>query len=316
MEKPLFELSFTGYGLLCMLAAGAGLAATLPGTLTRRDLGWAAWVRFAVCTVFFGLLCARLAYVVPDLIMGILSRNDVILEHNSIYLDAIGSALPALRFWEGGYALAGAIPGAILGAKLAEKWTGAPRGFFRDQLSLGLPVFLLVERIAGMETLYFMEALLALAVLAVMIVLHIRRRGRDTNGDLLRIFLVIFCLPFAWIESFRPLTGHMVIHFVNITQVAAALFGLIPAVRWSVELKRSRASARTKAVLLAGGWAAIAALIGTTVYCIFGMEKDWLDRTLAHVLIAVTLALTGAIALYIRHAGQGKGGAARGARED
>ena len=39
MEKPLFELSFTGYGLLCMLAAGAGLAATLPGTLTRRDLG-------------------------------------------------------------------------------------------------------------------------------------------------------------------------------------------------------------------------------------------------------------------------------------
>ena len=305
-------MSFTTYGLLCMAGVLAGLAITLPGTL-RRGRGRDAWVRFAFCTVLCGWVCARLAYVVPDLIMGILSKHDILMEHNSVYIDHIGSAVPALFFWEGGYALAGMIPGAILGAKIAEKWTGVPRGFFRDRLSLALPVFLAVERLAEGEALYRYEALLAIAVLCVMIVLHVRARERDTEDDLLRIFLVIFCLPFAWIESFRALTGHMVIHFVNVTQVAAALMGLVPAVRWSIRLKRGTMPRSRRLALLLGGWAVILAMVGLAVFCIFGMEKDWVARNLAYVLIAVSLAVIGAVSLAIRHFAFGKGNQAYGA---
>lgn len=305
-------MAFTAYGLICAAGVLAGLAAAIPDTL-RRGHGWDAWVRFAVLTALCGWVCARLAFIVPDLIMGVLSRHDIIMEHSSVFLDHIGSAVPALYFWEGGYALAGAIPGAILGAWIAEKRTGVRRGFFRDRLSLGLPLFIAAERLAEGEVLYRYEALLAAAVLAVMIVLHLRARDRNTDGDLLRIFLVIFCLPLAWIESFRPLTGHMVIHFVNVTQVAAAVTGLAPAVRWSVLLRRGRAKRGLKAGLLAGGWVFILAMVGLAVFCIFGMEKDWIGRGPAHALIAVSLSLIGAVSLVFRRFAAGKGNQTHGA---
>ena len=99
MDATLFRIPFTGYGL-CV--AGAALLALL--TSLRKGREWAAWVRFAVCVTLFGWLGARLGYVLPDLAMGWLNELGVIAEHNSVYLNAIGSAAPALYFWEGGYA--------------------------------------------------------------------------------------------------------------------------------------------------------------------------------------------------------------------
>lgn len=334
MDATLFQLSATGYGLACLAALLTGLGLSLPGTL-KQGLGWGGFVRFAVAVTLCTLVCARLMFVLPHLLMGVLSQADIIKEHNSVYLDAIGSAVPALYFWDGGYALAGAIPGAILGAKLSEKWTGAPKGFFRDLLAVALPAAILIERLAeigtdlgiGMETdspllngmgfaehpLWLYEALLALAVLVPMLVL--REMNRGTDGDLLRLFLVVFCLPLIAIEALRPLTGHMVIHFVNLTQVTAMVLVLCVLIRWSIRLKRNRQRPRgLVAGLLIGGWIGVVLCLGVAVYCIFGMEKDWVTRGTAYLLITLTMAAIGAYALTLRHFADPEGGHPRGAQ--
>lgn len=343
MTETLFRLSFSGYGLACALGAAVGLGVTLPRIL-RRGLGWAGFVRYAVCVLFFGWLCARLMYVIPDLAMGLLNENGIIKEHNSVYLNAIGSAVPALFFWEGGYALAGAIPGSVLGAWIAEKWTGSPKGFFRDQLGLALPVFILAERLAewgtGLGTgtevsarwliglgicpaeggtayhpLFLYEALLAFIVLHIMTVVYILSRSRECRGDLLRLFLVIFCLPLAALEAFRPLTGHLIIHFVNVTQVAAAVLALTVTVRWSLRLLRGRRAGKAlRIVLPAVGWPLVLAAVALAVYCIFGMEKEWVSRTLAYWLIAASMAVIGAVTLLIGYFSREKGTQADGAQ--
>ncbi len=334
MDATLFQLSATGYGLACLAALLHGLALTLPGTL-KQGLGWGGFVRFAVAVTLCTLLCARLAFVLPDLLMGLLSQADIIKEHNSIYMDAIGSAVPALYFWEGGYALAGAVPGAILGAKLAEKWTKSPAGFFRDQLAAALPAAILIERLAeggtglgaGMETaspllnrlgftehpLWLYEALLALAVLIVMLIL--RGLLQETEGDLLRLFLVIFCPLLIAIEALRPLTGHMVIHFVNLTQVTAMVLILSVLIRWSRRLRRNGHLKKGQAIgLLVGGWLGVIALLGLAVFCIFGMEKDWVSRGTAYLLITLCMVSIGGYAIMLRQFASSEGGQRRGAQ--
>ena len=339
MDQTLFQLSFTGYGLACMLAMAVGLGLCLIGP-RRQGPGWSGFVRFAVCVMFFTLLCARLMFVLPDLLMGLLSQADIIKEHNSIFLDAIGSAVPALFFWNGGYSLAGAIPGAILGAKLAEKWTRVPAGFWRDRLAIGLPAAILIERAAewgtglgtGMETtapwlnrlgftdhpLWLYEALLALVVLGVMIALTcLRRRLRIAPGDLLRLFLICFCLPLAAIEALRPLTGHMVIHFVNVTQVMAAVMAMCIWVRWWIRLLRNRSRPKSlKIPLLSAGAVLTLAALGAAVYCIFGMEKDWVSRGTAYLLIALCMAVIGCIALMLWGFSRREGADANGTQKD
>lgn len=344
LSEALFRLSFTGYGLACAFGAVMGLALSLPGTL-RMKRDWAGWVRFAVCVLFFGWLGARVMFAAPDLLMGFLNEQGLIQEHNSVYLNQIGSAVPALYFWEGGYSLVGAMLGAILGAKLAEKWTGEESGFWRDRLALVLPAFVLVERLAeqgsslgtGVEVsaqwlirtglcpeedgvffhpLYLYEALLAAVVLAVMAWLEIRRAGKAAGGDRLRFCLTIFCLPMIVIESLRPLTGHMILHFVNVTQVVLMILALSVVIRWSVRLGRNRRDVRHPALALAVCWVVVIAAIGAAVYCIFGMEKDWVSRGLAYGVIALAMAAMAAVAAVLYRLSGPKGGLPDGARED
>lgn len=325
MDGTLFRiggLPITSYGLLVALAALTALLLTL-----RRKREWAVWVRFAVCVLLGGWLGARLMYVLPDLLMGWLNELGVIAEHNSVYLNAIGSAEPALFFWEGGYSLAGLIPGAILGARIAEGWTHAEKGSLRDLLAPALPAFVLIERLAehggnlgvGVEVsagwliglgicpkadgayfhpLYLYEALLAAAVLIAMSVLSFTRGEKRPGGDLLRLCLVLLCLPMVALEAFRPLTGHMIIHFVNVTQVVMMLLALAVTVRWG-----ARALRRGSVLTVCAGWAAVIAGIGAAVFSIFGMEKDWLSRGLAYALIALSAAVIGAVTLLFRRAG-------------
>ena len=344
LNETLFRLPFTGYGLACAFGAAMGLALTLPGT-HRAGKGWAEWVRFAVCVLFFGWLGARLMFVLPDLAMGLLNREGVIQEFSDAYLSGMGSALPALYFWEGGYALAGAIPGAILGAKIAEKWTAVSAGFFRDRLALTIPAFMLVERLAehalnpaaGVEVsaswliglgictrdgavykhpVYLYEAILCAAVLVVMAVLEIRRAGRDSRGDRMRFCLILLGLPLISLESFRPLDGHMIIHMVNATQVVMMALVLAFAIRWSVRVSRSALSGGKKAAVLTACWIAFVAGLAAAVWCIFGMEKDWIGRGPAYILIAASMAVIGAAAAVLHRMRREKGELPDGTRED
>ncbi len=328
MSDVLFRLSdlpVTRYGAAVALAALLSLMLT-----TRREDRLGPWVRFAFCTVLFGWLGARLMFVLPDLVMGWLNELGVIAEHNSVYLNAIGSAVPALYFWEGGYSLAGLIPGAILGAAIAEAATHARRGEWRDRLAMALPAFMLVERLAeygsdigtGVEIgkgwltglgicpaeggtyfhpLCLYEALTALVVLIIMVVLSFNGRKRP-GGDLLRLCLVFLCLPTVALEAFRPLTGHMIIHFVNVTQVVMMLLALVPAIRWSHRISKSRHGGGLRVGIRLLGWLGIGIAIGLAVYCIFGMEKDWVSRGTAYALIALSMAAVGGVALSFRAA--------------
>ena len=149
-----------------------------------------------------------------------------------------------------------------------------------------------------------------------MAVQEFRRLGRSAGGDRLRFFLVIFCLPMVVLEAFRPLTGHMIIHFVNVTQIAMMALALAPVIRWSIRLGRGGRPAAVKGAVLGAGWFLIAAGLALSVWCIFGMEKDWVSRGLAYILIALAMAVIGAVTGVVRRYAGSKGGPADGSRED
>jgi phosphatidylglycerol:prolipoprotein diacylglycerol transferase len=307
MEQELTQIfgqPLTRYGLGCALAMVAGLALCFPRVI-RKKLGYETFIRLAVCVIPLAWLMARVFYVAADLIVAPIE--------SSFYVNTIGSLTAALYFWDGGYSLMGALVGAILGAVIAEKWTGAGKGQLRDALALGLPAAILVERLCERGTglglgrtvdwawlaqapwcprvegepvypVYLLEAASALVLLAVMAILSLGRKQRR-GGDLLRIFLFVFGLSQVLLESFRQ-DGHMVKHFVHISQVIAILLALAAMVRWSLE---TLSHVGHKAAVTVG-WVITLACIGVIIWAEFGVDR-WGNQLLAYGVMAACLAV-------------------------
>ena len=329
-----FGLPVTGFALGCVLAMVCGLAAALPRVL-RLGLGWSGFIRLCVCIIPLAWICSRALYVLADLAVGVIE--------SSYYINTLGNPLPALYFWEGGYSVTGAILGALLGAKIAEKWLRTESGALRDCLSVSLPLAVLIERLCEAGTglglgrpvtwawlaktglcprvegeavypIFVFEALFCLVLVILMEELG-QRQVKRAGGDLTRVFLVIYGIGQVLFESFRQ-DGHMVKHFVHIQQVVAIVFVVAVLLRWSIRMARHAQLLRGhKTALLLTVWLLTLAAVGVAIVAEFGVDR-WGNRLGAYGLMAACLALIAAQVCIMRQFAGNKGGKCVGARED
>ncbi len=305
-----FGLPLTRFGLFCMIAMAFGIIVCGVWIIMGTREGYGAFVRFAVCVIPLSWLMGRVFYVAADLVVAPIE--------SSFYVNTIGNLMPALYFWDGGYSLMGGIVGAVLGAKLAELWTRTEKGGFRDALALGMPLAILLERAAekgtglglgrpvewkwlaeapwcaALETgekvqpVYFYEAL-AVGVLWLVVGVMLLRKKERRGGDLLRVFLFLYGLVQVFLESLRQ-DGHMVKHFVHISQVIGILIAVAVMIRWTAQTLQHPGHRAGITV----GWVITAICVGVMILAEFGVDR-WGNRLLAYGVMLLCLIVVGIV---------------------
>lgn len=311
----IFGLPVTAFGLGCALALLwylLGLA--LWCRILRADYG--VWVRLAVLSVPLSFMFARLTYVAVDF-LGIFAAS-------SYYLGTLENPALALRFWDGGYSLMGALFGLLIAAKLAEKWTRQrSKGVLMDAVGFAAPLAIMIERgfeyrtgmgigrevesewliqtglcaeVDGLylHPVYLYEALTALVIFAVICV-WMRRRKEHVPGDTLRLFLVLFGLSQVLLESFRA-DEHMIVHFVHAQQVMAIALCVGAMVSWTAKAVRNG-----RAGICVLMWLLTVIGIAAAIVAEFGVDR-WGEPLMAYgLMIAGLLAVfASAMVLWFR----------------
>ncbi len=241
MSDTLFlfgSVPLTGFGCMMGLALLAVLLCAAPVARLRR-MHYGAFIRLVVVCIPMGWLVSRLVYV---------------LANCTYYLTTLSNPVLALRFWDGGYSVSGAMLGLWLGAVVAAKWAHTDTADMLDAISYGMPLGLVIERLSesgtgmglgraisydwltflgiddGMGDLvhpvYRYEAVVAAVLFAVLTVMLLRRRDRLPKGDLTLVFMSLYGATQALLESLRN-DGHMVVHFVRIQQCLFLIFALV-----------------------------------------------------------------------------------------
>lgn len=297
-------MPFTAYGFIAAVALALLLVVTRLCCRKAADLS--AFLRFTVLAVPLALVCSRLVYVLSSL---------------SYYTETVGHPELIFALRDGGYSMLGAIIGVLLAACIAEKWSRLPAFTLLDAAAVGIPAALVIARMAepicGMgwgypyysPLFYFLdeltqdmgdfaqthpvfayEALTALVILAVLILLRRTETGR-IPGDSLLTFLLLYGTSQAVWESMLN-GGHMkVIHFVKINQVAALIMALIPLIVWSVSLAGIPHYRRN----VAAGWALTVVCILSAVvqeFSVEGADNPYFSVVLVGGVAAGLLALT------------------------
>ncbi len=241
MSDTLFlfgSVPLTGFGCMMGLALLAVLLCAAPVARLRR-MHYGAFIRLVVVCIPMGWLVSRLVYV---------------LANCTYYLTTLSNPVLALRFWDGGYSVSGAMLGLWLGAVVAAKWAHTDTADMLDAISYGMPLGLVIERLSesgtgmglgraisydwltflgiddGMGDLvhpvYRYEAVVAAVLFAVLTIMMLRRRDRLPKGDLTLVFMSLYGATQALLESLRN-DGHMVVHFVRIQQCLFLIFALV-----------------------------------------------------------------------------------------
>lgn len=308
-----FGQPLTRFGLLCAAAVLAGLVVC--GIMMRCGRGnYGQWIRLCVCVIPCVWLFARLLYSFADWIM-------MPLEATILDLNTGRNPLDVVYFWRGGYSLMGGVLGAIIGAWICGKWIRCRKGFLTDALALGLPVAILIERLAEHGTglgqgdyvtspwlistglcpqvygdyvhpVYLYEAAVSLIILVILSA-QAKRKMRHAPGMLLESFLLLFGLTQVVLESLRA-DGHMVEHFVHIQQVYAIFFVVGVLIRRSIHMKRAPGRGRKLALC----WLAVFAAAGLGIWSEFGVDR-WGKPLLAYGLMCLCMLAIGLVAIYL-----------------
>ena len=311
MSVEVFQIagiSFTRFGLGCALALLLYLAVIR--LLTRKQAEYGSFITLALLTVPLCWLTSRLLFVAVDFIGHFLQA--------SVYLDEYGDPALALRFWEGGYSLMGALLGALLALHLAEALTGK-HTVFRDAAAIAFPLAIALERLAEYGTgvgegqpvelqwaidtglciesegyyywpVCLLEALAMLVLFVLMVIRRIRQSDR-VPGDKLRSFLAIFGLVSIVLETLRS-DYHMEVHFVKAQMVIALLLVLGCMLVWSRRMKGD-----TRMEL--GCWGLTIAAVAGAVIAEFGVDR-WDSKLLAYGLLLICVLLIGWMAFSLR----------------
>lgn len=285
---------FTLYGALAALSLAAMLAVTY-AELHRKGADYGTFIRFAVLCIPFAFIGSRVAFCLSNL---------------SYYLETISMPEMMLHVQDGGASMTGALCGVLLSALVAAKWTKQPVGLLLDAAALGMPLALIIERLAeplcemglgkyfqssafdfmfdlvdGMHPVFAYEAIAA-GIIWLVLVLRFRKRTMK-NGDLMGCFLVLYGCTQTLLESLRN-DGHMkVIHFVRVNQVAAIVMVAAVLVIWS--LRCWKLAAKKEAIT---SWVTAAVCIGFGVVQEFaadGEENPYFDLTLVSGLLAAAV---------------------------
>lgn len=235
---------FTPYGLGIAAAFAATLG--LAGLLLRRRISLRSWLQWGCAALGISWLTARLVYVLGDA---------------TYYLTTLSRPDLALRFWDGGYAMSGAIIGWLLAARLLEKPLKLPRCSLVAAAATALPLGLMIARLTetgtgmglGREILTPWLAFLGVpdetglivhpvrlyeaAAAAVLLIVLLMSRLPDRDKPLL--LLTVYGASQALLESLRN-DGHLVVHFVRIQQVLALFMLFFALLMWTRRLRHNR----------------------------------------------------------------------------
>lgn len=288
-------MTITAYGLGIALSAALGLA-VCGVTLRRAAIPAEKILPLGLFLMPLGFLFSRLVFL---------------LGNCTYYLTTLSSLTPALYFWDGGYAMTGAILGIVLGALAYSRTLRVPRRAVMDALSLGLSLFILIARLfergtglgegregapllgffpwEGMQPVWLAEALAALLLFLYLVF----RMRTSAHQSLFPRFLMLWCLSQVFLESLRD-DGHLVVHFVRIQQVLCFLCVLCMLM---MALHRMRKEGRPG--LACGLIAAVWMLAGLGIFSEFGVDR-WGAPSLAYAVMLVCLCSLGGIWLYAR----------------
>ena len=301
----------TGFGAACALAmlwclVGAALWCRQTGT------GYGPFIRLTVLALPMAWLCSRLFFV---------------LANCTYYLTTLSNPALALRFWDGGYSVTGALAGLLLAALLAEKWTKLPRGRLLDAVGYGAPLGLmllcLMERGTGLglgrsvsgalsflgisdgmgdlvHPVYLYQAAAAGALCILLTVWMCRRGWEVPSGDLCLTSLTLLGCAQVILESLRN-DGHMVVHFVRIQQVAYLLMVLAALLICSRRLAKRGGMKKSRQLVL---WLFALLLVGVGVVMEFRVDRGSL-KLLYYSVMALCMALLGAMTLICRRRAEG-----------
>ena len=255
-------MEFTLFGVLTGLALLAALFVTFIAGY-GRGVKYGSFIRFAA-------LCLPMVFL--------FSRALFCLSTTAYYLEELSKPMPELmlQMLDGGYSMTGAILGAVLAALICEKWQKLPAGSLTDALALGLPVGIIIVRLAQplcefgwgyqyespsfafldkldgifrddvlqLHPVFLYEALAGAAVLGLLALIRTLRRGK--GGDLLLCFLLFYGAAQTVLESMLDSEHMKVIHFVRINQIAAMVMMVIPLIVWSIRLGRRREGSKLR----------------------------------------------------------------------
>lgn len=243
MTTTFSVLGLTGqmYGLCAALAA---VILMLGLRLTNRQLPKGTARLFGVLGMVLGIVCARALYC-------LVNWSDFVRNYENPWL--------MLRFFDGGMAMGGLLGGLLMAALLTSKWMKisfaelldalcVPLGLAFAMLRLGesftdlgvgavveegfatahLP-WLFLESRMGVMVEYRLNVWLYEAVAGVILfaltALFFRCQNRR-NGDAALFFLTLYGASQILLESMRD-DGHMLVIFLRIGQVAAAVLPLV-----------------------------------------------------------------------------------------
>jgi phosphatidylglycerol:prolipoprotein diacylglycerol transferase len=300
-----FGRPVTAYALCLAAALGAGLFLFFAAGKKRRIPGDTLW-RAALLALPLGLLCARAFYCIV--------RVYYFLE---VGLDAM------LRFWDGGYALWGAVGGsalamgitaktkkepaaplmdaaAIAGSliiglmRFAEYFSGEGRGFYlENEAFCFFPVAVFRADYEEWHLAVFLwEGLIALMILAALL-----RRERRA-GKTAQLFLILYGASQILMESLRQ-DNTLRWLFVRVSQLTAALviagFLIFAVIRWSRNPDRRKMSG-AQLVLC---WAVVLLSVGACIAMEFSVEGKifvTLPIWTAYVIMALACVCIGTAA--------------------
>lgn len=292
----------TLYGALAALSLAALLGATYV-VLYKKGADYGSFLRFAVLAIPLAFLGSRIVFCLSNL---------------PYYVETI--AMPEMMFHvqDGGASLTGALLGILLAAVIAAKWCKLPVGTFLDAAACGMPIALVIERLAeplcemgwgkyfqssvfdplygltgGMHPVFAYEAMAAV-IIGIALLAFSRRKLRP--GDMMGAFLVLYGCSQTLLESLRN-DGHMkVIHFVRINQVAAIALAAAMLVIWGLRclktMKRETILSFVTAVVCIG--------FGVVQeFAADGDENPYFSYTLVSALLSALL-LTVSVLWFLR----------------
>ena len=308
MTETVFTLlgqSVTGFGL-GMAGAMLLMLAVMGGWCHARKLGYGVFIRFAALAVPLTLLCSRALFVLADC---------------TYYLTTLSNPALALRFWDGGYSLVGAVLGFMLAAWLSEKATRLPGKPLLDGAALALPLGIFVERLCepgtdmgmgkaiatpafmflGVEDpltgewvhpVFYYEAAVAGILFVVLLICALRRK--KMAGSLLGIFTVLFAATQIFFECMRN-DNHMVVHFVPVQQVAELLMLLTVLGCWTKRLAK-KGIKKSQIMLI---WLTVIVCVALTVFMEFRIDRGSM-KLLYYSVIALCMTAVCVLALRCR----------------
>lgn len=284
----------TVYGLLCALAL-----ALMLGT-ARKNTRYDVWIRLCVTAIPLALIGSRLLFGLTSLAMGDMTHP-----------------LQILYMWDGGASMSGAFAGVVLAAFLVERHCKVPHGTLMDKLALGMPLALIVARLAEIPTgvgmgrqvdtpwlqwlgslneechpVFIYEALWAV-VLGIALLMFLRRNRRP--GDLLLTFMTLYGSAQMFFESLRD-DYHMVIYYIRINQITGLIMVLMPFIVWLVRWSRQA----TKRTALIFPCAVMVVAIVLCIYQEFQVDSNP-DLLKEYAIMAAGVAVMGAQTILIRN---------------